>query len=77
MVYKLGEKTNVIREKLGIMLQVHASRAVNPVVFTVDEKTYCAVWKPKIHSKRRAKLQVHASRAVNPVIFYFLTRKPL
>ncbi len=76
MVYKLGEKL-ILREKLGIMLQVHASRAVNPVVFTVDEKPDCAVWKPKIHSKRRAKLQVHASRAVNPVIFYFLTRKPL
>ena len=57
------------------MLQVHASRAVNPVVFYCWWKIDCAIWKNKIHSKRKAKLQVHASRAVNPVFFYFLTWK--
>jgi hypothetical protein len=58
------------------MLQVHASRAVNPVVFTVDEKPTVPYESPKF-PKCRANSQVHASRAVNPVVFYFLTRKPL
>ncbi len=37
MVYKLGEKL-ILYGKARHYVTVHASRAVNPVVFTVDEK---------------------------------------
>jgi hypothetical protein len=44
MVYKLGEKkANITREKPYIMLQVHASRAVNPVDLLLLVKNDCAV----------------------------------
>ncbi len=54
------------------MLQVHAHRAVNPVVFTVDAYLLCCM-QLRI-SELSSKSQVHASRAVNPVDIHFLAR---
>jgi|NOAtaT_7_FD_contig_31_1251151_length_257_multi_2_in_0_out_0_1 hypothetical protein len=52
------------------MLQVHAHRAVNPVVFTVEAHLLCCM-QLRI-SELSSKSQVHASRAVNPVDIHFL-----
>ena len=69
-LYTRIERTVIIRGKLAVMLQVHAHRAVNPVVFTVDAHLLCCM-QLRI-SELSSKSQVHASRAVNPVDIHFL-----